>query len=108
MTKAKSPSARLGLNTSKYGWNLIIYVIANIECTEVGRAFLIHFEKWFFDKVFIRIKTAGKFKFYVWMIISGSKSVKKGQKILKKATNWTYNAFSKKKFVLANFKNINS
>jgi hypothetical protein len=108
MTKAKSPSARLGLNTSKYGWNLIIYVIANIECTEVGRAFLIHFEKWFFDKVFIRIKTAGKFKFYVWMIISGSKSVKKGQQILKKATNWTYNAFSKKNFVLANFKNINS
>ena len=24
------------------------------------------------------------------MIISGSKSVKKGQKMLKKATNWTY------------------
>jgi hypothetical protein len=42
------------------------------------------------------------------MIISGSKSVKKGQKIPKKDTNWTYNVFSKKKFVLAIFKNINS
>ena len=42
------------------------------------------------------------------MIISGCKSVKKGQKIPKKDTNWTYNVFSKKKFVLAIFKNINS
>ena len=42
------------------------------------------------------------------MIISGSKSVKRGKKSAKKATNWTYNAFSKKKFVLANFKYINS
>ena len=42
------------------------------------------------------------------MTISGSKSVKKGQKRAKKATNWTYNAFSKKIFVLANLKCINS
>ena len=31
------------------------------------------------------------------MIISGSKSVKKGQKMLKKATNWTYIWFFEKK-----------
>ena len=62
--------------------------------TEVRREFLIHFQKWFLNKVFIRIKIARKFKFYLKIIISGSKSVKKGQKMLKKATNWTYNAFS--------------
>ena len=74
------------------------------DCTEVGRAFLIHLKKWFLNKVFIRIKIARKFKFYIWIIISGNKSVKKGQKMPKKATNWTYNAFSKKNFVLANLK----
>ena len=42
------------------------------------------------------------------MTISGRKSVKKGQKMTKKATNLVYNAFSKKKFVLANLKYINS
>ena len=67
------------------------------HCTEVGRAFLIHFQKWLLNKLFIRIKIANYFKFYVWMIIFGNKSVKKGQKIPKRATNWTYNAFSKKK-----------
>ena len=36
------------------------------------------------------------------MTISGSKSVKKSQKFLKKATNYTYSLFFKKKFVLAN------
>ena len=36
-----------------------------VHCTEVGRAFLIHFEKRFLDKVFIRIKTARKSKFFV-------------------------------------------
>ena len=41
------------------------------------------------------------------MTISGRKSVKKGQKMMKKATNLVYNAFSKKKFVLANLKYIN-
>ena len=45
----------------------------------------------------MRIKIARKFKFYVRIIISGSKSVKKSQKMPKKATNWTYNAFSEKK-----------
>ena len=52
-------------------------------------------QKLFLNKVFISIKIARKFKFYVWMIISGSKSAKKGQKMPKKVTNWTYNAFSK-------------
>ena len=42
------------------------------------------------------------------MIISGSKSVKKGQKMLKKATNWTYIWFFEKKIVLANLILINS
>ena len=32
---------------------------------------------------------------------------KKAKKLSKKATNWTYNAFSKKNFVLANLKFIN-
>jgi hypothetical protein len=41
------------------------------------------------------------------MTISGRKSVKKGQKMMKKATNLVYNTFSKKKFVLANLKYIN-
>ena len=54
------------------------------------------------------MKIARKFKFYAWIIISAKKSVKKGQKNAKKATNWTYNAFSKKNFVLANLKYINS
>ena len=57
--------------------------------------------------MFIRIKIARKFKFYIWIIISGNKSVKKGQKMPKKATSWTYNAFSKKKFVFANLKCFN-
>ena len=42
------------------------------------------------------------------MIISGSKSVKNGQKMLKKATNWTYTWFFDKIFGLANFKHVNS
>ena len=42
------------------------------------------------------------------MIISGSKSVKKGQKLLKKATNWTYTWFFDNIFGLANLKHINS
>ena len=42
------------------------------------------------------------------MIISGSKSVKKGQKMLKKATNWTYIWVFDKIFGLANLKHINS
>ena len=42
------------------------------------------------------------------MIISDSKSVKKGQKILKKAANWTYTCFFEKKIALANLIHINS
>ena len=40
------------------------------------------------------------------MIISDSKSAKKGQKNSEKATNWTYNAFSKIFVVLANLKYV--
>ena len=42
------------------------------------------------------------------MIISGSKSVKRGQKILKKAKNWTYIWFFQFFFALANLIHINS
>ena len=42
------------------------------------------------------------------MTISGSKSVKKGQKMLKKATNLVQNAFFEKKIGLANSKYINT
>ena len=55
--------------------------------TEVGRAPLIHFQKIFFKKGFYRSKLARELKFYPWIIIAGSKSLKKGQKMLKKATN---------------------
>ena len=78
------------------------------ECTEVLRAPLINFQKTFFNKVFIKIKIARKFKFCIWMIISGSKSVKRSQKILKKATIWTYTWFFEKKIALANLIHINS
>ena len=55
-----------------------------------------HLEKIYTWTRLIRIKIARKLKFYVKIIISGSKSVKKGQIMPKKATNWTYNAFPKK------------
>ena len=42
------------------------------------------------------------------MNMSGSKSVKKGQKMLKKATNLTYTWFFDRTFGLANLKHINS
>ena len=57
------------------------------ECTEVGRAPLIHFQKIFFKKGFYKLKLARELKFYTWIIIAGGKSLKKGQKMLKKATN---------------------
>ena len=41
------------------------------------------------------------------MTISGRKSVKKGQKMMKKATNLVYNALLNFFFVLANLKYIN-
>ena len=78
------------------------------QCTEVGRAFLIHFQKVFLKKVFLMIKIARELKFYTWMVTSGSKSVKKGQKMLKKATIWTYIWFFWIFFALANLKYINS
>ena len=61
-----------------------------------------------FQKVLTRSKITRELKFYVRMIISGSKSVKKCQKMLKKATNWTYSWFFDKIFGLANLKHINS
>ena len=42
------------------------------------------------------------------MTISGIKSVKKGQTILKKAKIWTYNCLFSKNFALANLIHINS
>ena len=42
------------------------------------------------------------------MVTSGSKSVKKCQKMLKKATIWTYTKFFKKNFALANLIHFNS
>ena len=57
------------------------------QCTEVSRAPLIHFQKMFFKKGFYKSKLARELKFYTWIIIAGSKSLKKGQKMLKKATN---------------------
>ena len=54
------------------------------------------------------IKIARELKFYTWMVTSGSKSVKKGQKMLKKATIWTYIWFFWIFFALANLKYINS
>ena len=54
------------------------------------------------------IKIARELKFYTWMVTSGSKSVKKGQKMLKKATIWTYIWFFWFFFALANLKHINS
>ena len=75
-----------------------------IGSTEVGRAPLIDFQKLFLDNTFFNWKLFIKFRFYTWMTITGRKSVKKGQKMMKKATNLVYNAFFKKNFVLANFK----
>ena len=66
---------------------------ADLGSTEVERAFLINFPKYFLNKVFIRIKIAKNFKFYAGMVISGSTSIKKCQKMLKKATIWTYTKF---------------
>jgi len=76
----------------------------NTQCTEVGRAFLIHFQKIFFKMGFYTSKLAKELKFYAWIIIQGYKSLKKGQKMLKIATNLVYDAFFKKKFVLANLR----
>ena len=59
----------------------------NIHCTEVRRAPLIHFQKIFFKKGFFRSKLARKLKFYARIIIEDSKSLKKSQKTLTKATN---------------------
>ena len=62
-------------------------------CTEVGRAPLIDFQKWFLNKVFYRLKLFRKFKFYTCMTISFRKSVKKGQKMTKKTQIWFITRF---------------
>ena len=81
---------------------------ARNHSTEVGSAPLIHFQKLFWNKVFYTLKLVRKFKFYIWMTLSGSKSVKKGQKMLKKATIWSYTWFFWKNCGLANLIHINS
>ena len=48
--------------------------------TEVGSAPLFHFQKRFRHKVFYVLKLVTKFKFYTWIIISGSKRGEKGKK----------------------------
>ena len=53
---------------------------SSYHSTEVERAFLIHFQKWFLNKVFVRIKITKKLKFYAWIVTSGGKSLKKCQK----------------------------
>ena len=53
-----------------------------LQCTEVESAPLINFQKLFSNKVFYILKLVKKFKFHIWMNISGSKSVKKSQKFL--------------------------
>ena len=48
------------------------------------------FSKNILNKVFLMIEIARELKFYTRMVASGSKSIKKGQKMLKKATIWSY------------------
>ena len=50
------------------------------------------------------MKIANKFKFMSKSLYLEVKVSKRAKKCRKKATNWTYNAFSEKKFVLANLK----
>ena len=76
------------------------FVFPKAHPTEVARAPLIEFQKLVLNKVFYRLKLFRKIKFYTWMTISGRNSVKKGQKMMKKATNLVYNAFFKKKICL--------
>ena len=80
--------------TASESWVKKVNIPEVTHLTEVGRAPLIDFQKWFLNKVFYRLKLFRKFKFYTCMTISGRKSVKKGQKMTKKATNLVYNAFS--------------
>ena len=63
------------------------YPIVPHTPTEVWRAPLIHFQKILFKKGLFRSKSSKELKFYAWIIIEGRKSLKKGQKMLKKATN---------------------
>ena len=65
-------------------------------------------KKRFWNKVFDILKLIRKFKIYIWMTISGSKSVKKSQKMLKKVTIWSYTWFFWNFFALANLIHINS
>ena len=56
-----------------------------LYCTEVRSLPLINFQKLFWNKVFGILELVRTFKFYIGMTISGSKSVKRVQKMLKKA-----------------------
>ena len=47
---------------------------------EVGRAFLIHFQKKILNKVFLMIRIARELKFYTRMVTSGSISVERAKK----------------------------
>ena len=48
---------------------ITIFIQWHKKSTEVGRAPLIHFQKYFFKKGFFRLKLAREFKFYAWIII---------------------------------------
>jgi hypothetical protein len=63
------------------------------QCTEVGRAFLIHFQKIFFQKQFLCIKISHRTQILCMDRFKGLKSLKNGQKMMKIATNLVYDAF---------------
>ena len=107
-SRCHPPSVTLPVSPSRCHPLGVTLPVSTSQCTEVGRAFLNQFQKSFLNKVLIRIEIARKFKFYMRMVISGSKNVKKGQKILKRATIWTYSWFFQKFFALANLIHINS
>ena len=78
------------------------------HCTEVGRAFLIHFQKIFLNKVLLMMKIAKKLNFiseWLHLVVKVSKSAKKCSK---KIQFGVISGFSKIKFALANLIHINS
>jgi hypothetical protein len=58
--------------------------LIGLDSTEVGRAFLIHFQKIFLNKVFLMLKIARELKSYTRMVTSGifPKKVQKFQENL--------------------------
>ena len=69
------------------------------DSTEVGRAFLILFQKLFLNKVFLMIKIARELKFYTRMVTSGSKC-QKGPKSAEKSHNLELYLVFQKNFCL--------